>query len=203
LLDSNHSDTSHDQVSVRMRTYVYKRSCLMHRGIRMCAAGFEKCITCRDEIHTNEQEDLEAIMKPRQAHALQNTCITCSLKGNVTITHFEEIKNELVEALLSSDLLLLDVEEVDAIDMDGIMLLCAINRSAAIRGKRVELVGAIKNNFVSQVASAGFPRKECMYKASHACLWNVAGYCGAADSATSPRDIRRRYVRTLRYPRKD
>ena len=99
--------------------------------------------------------------------------ITCFLKGSVSIDNLDEIKDELFEAMLLSDLLLINIEEVETIDFEGIGLLCAINRSATIRGKRVELVGATNDEFFTQVVSAGFSPKGCVDMMNHACLWGM------------------------------
>lgn len=129
-------------------------------------------------------------MRHQQGRASQNTCNTCFVKGNVTIDHFEDIRNTLVKALLSSDLLVIDLEEVENIDIEGIMLLCAINRSAELRGKRVELTG-VDGELASLIVSAGFPRMECSYRMSHSCLWNVVAPYSATSTTTLSCTVRR------------
>lgn len=133
-------------------------------------------------------------MNQRQGQALRITCTTCIIKGNVTIEHFENIRSELVEALLASDVLLINMQEVETIDIEGIMLLCAVNRSAALRGKRVELAGGVSEELASRVAAAGFPRPGCIHRMNHACLWDA--FTGAPAGNSDHRC--RTYERTIR-----
>ena len=204
--DANHCEIQYDQIAPEFADTLSSLSSFVIAilaNLSTCwlpfiiAGGrFERCDIYLGGVEKEQRgmSDRGADMKQRQGHALQITRTTCVIKGNVTIDHFEEIKNALVDALLSSDEVLINIEEVKAIDIDGIMLLCAINRSAEIRGKRVELAGVVGKDLVSQVAAVGFPRIGCIHRMNHACFWDILGDASARTSG----DICRDYERIIR-----
>lgn len=101
-----------------------------------------------------------------------HTVAVCRICENLTGDNISAIENELRESLLLAEYLLIYVEEVNSIDISGIIMLCSIRRKAGIHGKRVEFAGTIPRKLISQVIALGFPRNDCIQRTKHSCLWD-------------------------------
>ena len=64
---------------------------------------------------------------------------TLTLQGELTIRSVGEIKHSLLEAFASAEQVTVDVSSTTDVDVAGVQLLCACQRSSTSRGKQMRL----------------------------------------------------------------
>lgn len=80
---------------------------------------------------------------------------TLVLSGSLTIQNAQPLKDALMKAV-STDRLVMNMEQVEAIDLTAIQLLCIAHRNLITNGKTLDLVGIIPDIIKESVWEAGF-----------------------------------------------
>ncbi|MBT0662676.1 STAS domain-containing protein [Geobacter pelophilus] len=94
------------------------------------------------------------------------------LSGSMTIHYAVEIKDALLTAFNDSSKLTCNLTQVSDIDLAGLQLLCATHKSSCASGRKFEVVGLERDDFVKVVECAGFSRHiGCMQNEANRCIW--------------------------------
>lgn len=80
-----------------------------------------------------------------------------ALQGELTISHVGEIRNSLVEAFDSAERVTVDVSSTTDVDVAGVQLLCACQRTSTSRGKKMCLQLGDNKRFADFLEEIGFP----------------------------------------------
>lgn len=80
-----------------------------------------------------------------------------TLQGELTIRSVGEFKNSLLEAFDSAEQVTVDVSSTTDVDVAGVQLLCACQRSSASRGKQMRLRLGDNKRFADFLAEIGLP----------------------------------------------
>ena len=95
------------------------------------------------------------------------------LTGDLTISRGEEILSQLRDALGKNRNVCISLQDVSAIDLPILQLLCSAHRTAAKEKKKIVLKHTGSGMFREIVAQAGFKRKSgCAYSPDARCLCN-------------------------------
>jgi anti-anti-sigma regulatory factor len=81
---------------------------------------------------------------------------TLQLQGAATIESCNELREVLLDALQKSQSLLIEVSGLTAIDLSGLQLLCAAQKSALHRQKSLSIGGERSECLALQLQAAGF-----------------------------------------------
>lgn len=94
------------------------------------------------------------------------------LKGALTIEYASDLCLALLEAVEGATAVSLDCEEVSAVDLSSVQLMCSLHRLATDMGKTVSFVGTIPETLRTVVTRAGFERQTvCDEKYGDGCFW--------------------------------
>jgi ABC-type transporter Mla MlaB component len=111
-------------------------------------------------------------MKFTAVHADRKNIVT--IAGELTISFAEELKKMLLEALGSADEVSLKIEELGAVDLACLQVLCSAHRSAVRSGKTLMFSMPPPPLFRAVVADAGYARlTECSMSQDKSCLWHT------------------------------
>jgi len=95
-----------------------------------------------------------------------------ALRGDLTIAHAADLKQLLHESLDRSQRIAVRLEDVTAVDLSCLQLLCSAHRTASTLDKRLTLEGARPSLFRQAMQQAGFMRqKGCSLNHNTTCLW--------------------------------
>ncbi|RJX23147.1 MAG: STAS domain-containing protein [Desulfobulbus sp.] len=94
------------------------------------------------------------------------------LEGELTVNQAAILRRKLLDALAEGDWLEIDLDQVTAVDLAGLQLLCSAHRTAAAEGKRL----TIKNTMVPALQEArtvsGFIMQQgCRFNSGTDCFW--------------------------------
>jgi len=106
---------------------------------------------------------------------------TLHIKGAATIECCEQLRTALLDALLKSQSLVIDVSQVTAIDVSGLQLLCAAHKSAILQYKCLSLGTVRSRAFLKHIEEAGFHctlPATCLKNEGQTCLWYDSGSTG-------------------------
>lgn len=81
---------------------------------------------------------------------------TLVLSGSLAIQHALPLKYALLKAVKGVDRLVINLEQVEAIDLTALQLLCAAHRNLIKSGKKVDLDGTIPEIVNQSVRDSGF-----------------------------------------------
>ncbi len=96
---------------------------------------------------------------------------TVVLGGELTITHMENLKAELLDALRNASQVKVRLENVSEMDMAFLQILCSAHRTAADHNKSFTIGGEL-DRFRTIMKSAGFQRHiGCREESKYPCLW--------------------------------
>lgn len=99
-----------------------------------------------------------------------------TLEGEITLPHAEELRSALIKAIIDSDKIAIDMENVVDIDLSCLQLLCSAHRSAARLNKPLFFTGNLPKSFKDIMSAAGFNRVTgCKLDTGKSCLWAAAG----------------------------
>ena len=92
--------------------------------------------------------------------------------GEVRVHNVAELARTLLKALEKAEVLKVDLSGLTGADITLIQTLCAANKEAFLRGKRIRLVGCCSELLAGVLRDAGFcNRSGCMPEAVSTCLW--------------------------------
>ncbi len=96
-----------------------------------------------------------------------------TLGGELTIARAAELKELLSESFQGSGSIQIRLEEVSAVDLSCLQLLCSAHRTASAMNRQLSLEGAIPTVFRQVIQHAGFARqKGCEFSTATNCLWS-------------------------------
>jgi len=98
---------------------------------------------------------------------------TLTLDGNVTIEHVAEIKDLLSQALFEFSKTVVCLDKIERIDLSGIQLFCAANRSFENSNKELSITGKNDSEGIKQaLLEAGFDSLQvCPENLCEKCFW--------------------------------
>jgi ABC-type transporter Mla MlaB component len=97
---------------------------------------------------------------------------TVVIKGDATIAAVGRLKKELTEALAAAQEVQVQLQNITAVDVTLLQLLCAAHRSAAEQKKGLTVTGGKQELFAQLLRKAGFLRHMgCRENDRKACLW--------------------------------
>jgi ABC-type transporter Mla MlaB component len=92
--------------------------------------------------------------------------------GVATVEQVSILRQELLEALLQSQSVSIDLGEVTRLDLALLQLLCAAQRVAVPQGKQVQLQGMTHPPLAAAIENYGFLRQgPCCRDCGSHCLW--------------------------------
>lgn len=95
--------------------------------------------------------------------------------GAVTVDRVVPLRHGLLEALLQSRTVCVDLAETAKIDLAALQLLCAAQRVAVPQGKAVQLLGTEQPPVAAALRLYGFRRSgPCCRDCGGSCLWLAA-----------------------------
>lgn len=99
---------------------------------------------------------------------------TVRLTGELTVGHASELKALLRKALQgSSGRIQIKFEDVTAVDLSCLQLLCSAHRTASVMNSRLRLAGERPALFCQTMRAAGFTRQRgCGLTPNTDCLWS-------------------------------
>ncbi|WP_298266660.1 STAS domain-containing protein [Geobacter sp.] len=97
--------------------------------------------------------------------------LVLQLSGELTIPWAGEFRQALLDAFDRAASVVVDVENLDAVDITGLQLLCAAHRTSCARGKGFRLTGE-GSAFAEAAGLAGFTRHVgCARDVGKTCIW--------------------------------
>lgn len=94
------------------------------------------------------------------------------LEGEVTVSNAAAFRERFLEALKQSDQVELDLDEVRAVDLAGLQLICSAHRTAVAQGKTLTLKDGQVPALQQARAMAGFVlNRSCRFNASAECFF--------------------------------
>jgi anti-anti-sigma factor len=100
-------------------------------------------------------------------------------RGDLTVERAREVQEALRQALRQAQHVVLDLQEVSALDLSFLQILCAACKTALAAGRTLAHRGGNGGAFWEGVERAGYPSKwGCLREAETSCLW-VSGEDGA------------------------
>ncbi len=97
---------------------------------------------------------------------------TLVLDGDVTLAEAEELRMQLIKAIINVDELWLEFGTPGQVDLAALQLLCSAHRSAIRMNKKVGFTGAWPEPFRKAVHDAGFERSVgCSLDCFNTCIW--------------------------------
>ncbi len=94
------------------------------------------------------------------AEQAKKSATTVVWSDTVSIENAQKKKQELLKAFNSSDMILLDISNLEDLDISAVQLILASEKEALMRKKKFKLVGEIPQNFVNFFCRIGIPIDE-------------------------------------------
>jgi len=92
--------------------------------------------------------------------------------GELTISYSSELKQALLEAVGSSDRIVLDMDGAEAVDLPCIELLCSAHRTSISAGKAFGITGNSFSKLRPIMMESGFERhRGCVLDSNKSCIW--------------------------------
>lgn len=82
---------------------------------------------------------------------------TVTWDDTVTVENAQKKKQELLKAFNSSDVIYLDISQVEDLDISAVQLILASQKEALMRKKKFKIVGEVSSNFVDFFCRIGIP----------------------------------------------
>lgn len=115
-------------------------------------------------------------MKTRKKTTGKKTTVkekAVNFSGDLTISRCDEILSQLREAFDHGKSVRISLQEVTAIDLSFLQLLCAAHRTAAAEKKEISIELPVPDLFRQSVRDAGFRRRDgCAHSNGTTCLCN-------------------------------
>jgi anti-anti-sigma regulatory factor len=97
--------------------------------------------------------------------------MTLHVEGEVTSENWDKLRGFCLDALRSSDDLVLDLEKVGVFDFSLGILVCLLRRTVLLLGKRLTVRGRQDEFFCEYEAALGSAAKRCSFtRASTCCI---------------------------------
>lgn len=94
------------------------------------------------------------------------------LSGEMRIAQAAALKEALLEALESAEVVRIDLSGVTSIDLTGLQILCAAHQGAQKTGKGFSVNHGSNDVYMATVANAGFQRHVgCSRDNTCSCIW--------------------------------
>ena len=90
----------------------------------------------------------------------KKSATTVVWSDTVSIENAQKKKQELLKAFNSSEVILLDISNLEDLDISAVQLILASEKEAIMRKKTFKLVGEIPHNFVDFFCRIGIPMNE-------------------------------------------
>ena len=98
--------------------------------------------------------------------------IRLCLEGELTVSNATALREGFLEALGQSDQVEIDLDEITAVDLAGLQLLCAAHRTAVAKGKTLTLKDTQVPALVQARAVSGFVfHRSCRFNPAGDCYW--------------------------------
>jgi anti-anti-sigma regulatory factor len=92
--------------------------------------------------------------------------------GNLTMVEAQETHQTLFEAILEVNILNVDLQNVGAVDVSLIQLLCSAHRECLLSGKTMHIVTGANEAIRQLVERSGYCKQiGCVSGAKQSCLW--------------------------------
>lgn len=93
------------------------------------------------------------------------------IQGEMTVINACQARDALIEAF-SAERICVDVQDITAIDLTGLQLLCAAHRAALAGSKTLEVSGVENEAFIAAAEAAGMLRHVgCKRDEKNTCIW--------------------------------
>jgi anti-anti-sigma factor len=97
---------------------------------------------------------------------------TLIVNGEMTITYAGALRDALIKSLENAERVILDLEDVTAVDLSCLQLLCSAHRTSVQAEKSVELKSAPLGVLKQVACEAGYSRNfGCLPKTENTCFW--------------------------------
>ena len=105
-------------------------------------------------------------------HTSDESCII-ELDGEVTVRHLDELRDTLLKAMDESNEIVVDANDVNAVDVAVLQLFCAAHKSAVARDKVIKFT-RMSAPVAEVVMDAGFTHDTgCIKELGDPCLWVI------------------------------
>lgn len=95
--------------------------------------------------------DLKQNTKKKQAGAL------LQVEGELILEHAVEIRQALMDLVISTGVLSIDCTKVDRVDLSGLQLLCSMVRTVNRLNRELSIIGSDQPVFEQVIGKVGFP----------------------------------------------
>lgn len=104
--------------------------------------------------------------------AQKEDIVQLRLGGELTVANGAGLRERLLAAMEASDRVEIDLDQVTAVDLAGLQLLCSAHRTAVEQGKVVTLKDQSAPVLRQVRVSAGFVfHRSCRFNPDAACFW--------------------------------
>ncbi len=111
-------------------------------------------------------------MSEYKLESIDKNSFSLHLSGQIDIIHAESIKDSLLSALKEGKNLVIDLEKIEGIDLAGLQLLCAAEKTAKAAKKKLTLNKKIPQCFTNTLLESGFFRdKKNTSEKTDECFW--------------------------------
>jgi anti-anti-sigma regulatory factor len=94
------------------------------------------------------------------------------LSGNLTLSHANEIRDKLINAIDGSASIAVRFGGVQDVDLSCLQLMCSAHRSALKKHKQIAVEGPVPMALKEAATAAGFMRlKGCTLDPDNSCIW--------------------------------
>lgn len=94
------------------------------------------------------------------------------VEGELTVSRANELKKALLNSLTKSKKIEIDLDEVTAVDLAALQLLCSAHRTADKQGKKLSIKEPSSAAYLEARDKAGFMySKPCRLVNTEDCLW--------------------------------
>lgn len=117
---------------------------------------------------------MAGVKKAKTKNVEQSNEDSGSLKGvkSLTIQDVAEVYDALIQAFTRSDVVSVELSELENIDAAGLQLLCSAHKFSVAKNKTFCLTGKMREGISKIIADAGFQRHSgCVQDAQRTCLW--------------------------------
>jgi len=97
------------------------------------------------------------------------------VQGNLSIQDASVLRNCLLEAFGSTESLLLDLTEAQAVDLACIQVLCSAHKTFSKAQKSISITGKIPEGIVRALSSVALIPDACDRESHGPCLWATGG----------------------------
>lgn len=94
------------------------------------------------------------------------------ISGEMTVINASQARDALLNVITAEERICIDVNEVTAIDLMGLQLLCAAHRAALAGSKSLVVSGCNNEQFLAAAGAAGLLRHVgCKRDEKKTCIW--------------------------------